>query len=129
MPSKVSFAFGAMVVAASLRARAEADDGAASLADELDECVVRRRVFEPRASVRNAITATGGACELLALALQRGADLEATSTSQQQTPLHLAITRGNLACALVLLDAGAKPSAVDGERRERDRLEMPSRII
>jgi ankyrin repeat protein len=57
-----------------------------------------------------------GACELLALALQKGADANGLNSSSQ-TPLHLAILRGHFACALVLLDAGASPAALDGERR------------
>ena len=57
-----------------------------------------------------------GACELLALALQKGAEVDVPNNTQQ-TPLHIAITKGNIACALVLLDAGAKPSALDEERR------------
>ena len=57
-----------------------------------------------------------GAAELLALGLKKGCDVDA-ATSSQQTPLHIAISRGHLACALVLLDAGASPAALDEERR------------
>lgn len=57
-----------------------------------------------------------GAAELLALALKKGCDVDALS-STSQTPLHISISRGHLACALVLLDAGASPSALDEERR------------
>ena len=57
-----------------------------------------------------------GACELLALVLQKGGEVDAINTSQQ-TPLHISICRSHLACALVLLDAGASPAALDEERR------------
>ena len=67
--------------------------------------------------------ASHGECETLALVLQRGGEVDARNSSQQ-TPLHLAITRGRLACALVLLDAGAKSSAVDEERRNAMHLAM-----
>ena len=86
---------------------------------------VRYMMLSTQASVRVADQngmqpahwlAMHGAAELLALALKKGCEVDATSTSSQ-TPLHLAISRGQLACALVLLDAGASPRALDEERR------------
>jgi ankyrin repeat protein len=64
-----------------------------------------------------------GACELLILALKRGAEVDPINAASQ-TPLHVAISRGQLACALVLLDAGASPAALDKEQRNAMHLAM-----
>ena len=67
--------------------------------------------------------AAHGAAELLAQCVAKGANVDATNSSLQ-TPLHLALMRGELACCFVLLDACASPTALDEERRNAMHLAM-----
>ena len=48
-----------------------------------------------------------GAIPIVQLAIAKGADINATNY-QVQTPLFSAVTRGNVTCALALIDKGAR---------------------
>jgi len=64
-----------------------------------------------------------GATDLIDLALRAGAELDVLN-SARQTPLAFAITRGQLASALFLLDAKASPWVYDEEKRNALHLAM-----
>lgn len=56
---------------------------------------------------------------VVALLLQRGADVNAQSGPGRLTPLHLAARRGTVSITEALLDAGAEIEAKDAKERRR----------
>ena len=96
--------------------------GAAQFLMQHAPSIVSKGVDENGMTVAHWL-ASQGAAELLGRSLELGCAVDATN-STQQTPLHLAISRGHLACSLVLLDAGANPGALDSEQRTAMHLAM-----
>ena len=64
-----------------------------------------------------------GCTQALTLALRKGADLNAADQAMSP-PLHHAIVKGELACAMLLLDAGADVTLLDAENRSALHLAM-----